>query len=120
MSLRNGHGNGAGTPRIEVLPADELPQGVQGEALAEHRTERDGSGRFRPGARTAQSAGGASSRDMTRLARRLALGDTLSDPRFEPFLKAARAFRAHHVTDLARTVGGGVCGAAPASIIASA
>jgi len=120
MALRNGHGNGAGTPRIEVLPADELPQGVQGEALAEHRPERDGAGRFRPGARTAQSAGGASSRDMTRLARRLSLGASMADQRFEPFLRAARAFRAHHVTELARNVGGGQCGAAPASIIASA
>jgi hypothetical protein len=26
MALRNGHGNGAGTPRIEVLPPDELPK----------------------------------------------------------------------------------------------
>ncbi len=25
MTLRKGHGNGAGVPRIEVLPADELP-----------------------------------------------------------------------------------------------
>lgn len=120
MALRTGHGNGAGTPRVEVLPADELPAGVQGEALAEHRPERDVGGRFKPGARTAQSAGGAASRDKTRLARRLALGDTLADPRFEPFLRAARAFRAHHVTELARTVGGGRCGAAPSSIIASA
>ncbi|HKY37136.1 MAG TPA: hypothetical protein VJN18_14425 [Polyangiaceae bacterium] len=120
MALRSGHGNGSGSPRVEVLPPDELPQGVQGEALAEHRTERDGDGRFKPGARTAQAAGGSSSRDMTRLARRLALGDTLGDPRFEPFLKAARGFRKHHVTTLARTVGGGHCGAAPASIIASA
>lgn len=120
MTLRTGHGNGAGTPRVEVLPADELPAGVQGAALGEHRSERDGSGRFRPGARTAQAAGGSSSRDMTRLARRLALGNTLADPRFEPFLRAARAFRAHHVTELARTVGGGHCGAAPASMIASA
>lgn len=25
MALRTGHGNGAGVPRIEVLPPDELP-----------------------------------------------------------------------------------------------
>lgn len=31
MVLRQGHGNGAGVPRIEVLPADELPRGVQAE-----------------------------------------------------------------------------------------
>lgn len=120
MTLRTGHGNGAGSPRVEVLPVDELPQGVQGEPLAEHRHERDAKGRFRPGARTAQSAGGATSRDITRLGRRLTLGKTLSDPRFEPYAKAATAFRKQHVTTLARNVGGGHCGAAPSSIVASA
>jgi hypothetical protein len=25
MALRSGHGNGAGVPRVEVVPADELP-----------------------------------------------------------------------------------------------
>jgi len=28
VALRNGHGAGKGTPRIEVLPIDELPVGV--------------------------------------------------------------------------------------------
>ena len=28
MALRSGHGSGAGVPRIEVAPADELPQPV--------------------------------------------------------------------------------------------
>jgi hypothetical protein len=93
---------------------------VQGNALAEHRTERQANGMFRPGARTAQSAGGTASREMTRLARRLTIGESLSDPRFEPFARAARAFRRAQVTLLARTVGGGHCGPAPASIIASA
>ncbi len=120
MTLRTGHGNGAGTPRIEVLPVDELPIGVHAPALAEHTGERDDGGRFAPGARTAQSAGGAASREQTRLARRLSLGDTFADPRFEPYAKAARAFRRAQVTRLARDVGGGTCGPAPASIVASA
>lgn len=118
---RTAHGKGASAlVRIEAPPVDELAEGVQGEPLAEHRQERDGAGRFRPGARTAQAAGGASSREMTRLARRLTLGDALSDPRFEPFARAARAFRKAHITALARDVGGGHCGTGPASIIASA
>jgi hypothetical protein len=57
---------------------------------------------------------------MTSLARRLALGASFVDPRFEPYAKAARAFRRAQVTALARSVGGGHCGPAPASIIASA
>jgi hypothetical protein len=120
MTLRAGHGNGAGVPRIEVLPVDELPVGVQVAPLVERTVERDDAGRFQPGARTMQSAGGAATREQTRLARRLALGDTFADPRFEPYAKAARAFRRAQVTRLARDVGGGQCGPAPASIVASA
>jgi hypothetical protein len=120
MAFRTGHGNGAGVPRIEVLPADELPCGVQAPPQAERTSERDGDGRWLPGTHTAQSAGGSSSREMTRLARRLTLGETLADLRFEPYAKAARAFRKAHVTRLAREVGGGHCGPAPSSIIATA
>jgi hypothetical protein len=45
---------------------------------------------------------------------------TFADERFEPYAKAARGFRVAHVTNLARTVGGGYCGPGPASIVASA
>lgn len=120
MTLRTGHGAGAGQPRIEVLPVDELPVGVQAPEQAESTGERQAGGRFAPGARTAQSAGGLAHRSQTRLARRLALGDTFADPRFEPYARAARAFRRAQVTRLARDVGGGQCGPAPASIVASA
>ncbi len=39
MALRNGHGNGAGQPRVEVLPPDELPLGVQAIQQAPSRGE---------------------------------------------------------------------------------
>ncbi|HKO46627.1 MAG TPA: hypothetical protein VJV79_02835 [Polyangiaceae bacterium] len=120
MTIRTGHGTGAGSPRVEVLPIDELPKGVQGPALAEHRAERQADGTFRPGSRTAQSAGGSASREMTRLARRMAIGESLADPRFEPYARAGRAFRRAQVTILARSVGGGHCGPAPASFVGSA
>jgi hypothetical protein len=35
MALRNGYGAGAGTPRIEVLPTDELPNRVHGPLQVE-------------------------------------------------------------------------------------
>lgn len=57
MALRTGHGNGAGVPRVEVLPVDELPAGVQAPTLDSARHERTPDGRFAPGARTVQSAG---------------------------------------------------------------
>jgi len=120
MALRTGHGQGAGSPRVEVLPADELPEGVTGPALDERTADRDAAGRWQSGARSAQSAGGSATRESTRLARRLSLGEAFADARFEPYARAARAFRRQHVTSLARSVGGGHCGSAPASIIASA
>jgi len=120
MTLRTGHGTGAGQPRVEVCPVDELPRGVQAAPLVESTTERVEGGRFAPGARTAQSAGGLAHREQTRLGRRLSLGETFADPRFTPYARAARAFRRAQVTRLARDVGGGHCGPAPASIVASA
>lgn len=120
MTWRRGHGNGAGQPRIEVLPVDELPKGVQASEQAESTRERDGAGRFRPGCRTSQSKGGRSRRESTALARRLGLDDVATDPTFEPYRRAARAFQRTQVRRLAQTVGGGQCGPAPASIIATA
>jgi len=52
MALRAGHGKGAGVPRIEVLPADELPLGAQAPEQATGRAERRPDGTFAPGART--------------------------------------------------------------------
>jgi hypothetical protein len=120
MALRNGHGNGAGMPRIEVLPPDELPVGVQASEQVASTDERRTDGTFAPGACTDQSKGGRSRAGTTRLARRLGLADVESDPEFAPYRRAAADFRRTHVTGLARSVGGGTCGPAPASIIASA
>jgi hypothetical protein len=46
MALRTGHGNGAGVPRIEVLPVDELPAGVPGNAGPLNRSGRTEAGTF--------------------------------------------------------------------------
>jgi hypothetical protein len=119
MTLRNGHGNGGGVPRIEVLPANELPAGVPGDARGESPTDRGEGGRFAEGNGLAADGGHARA-GHTRLARKVALGDSFADPRFDPYARAARAFRRAHVTTLARSVGGGHCGPGPASIVASA
>lgn len=119
MSLRKGHGKGAGSPRIEVLPADELPAGIPAPAREELPNDRGERGQFAPGNALA-AEGGRARGGQPRLARRLGLGDSFADPRFEPYAGSARAFRKHHVTALARTVGNGYCGPAPSSIIASA
>jgi len=120
MTLRKGHGNGAGAPRIEVLPVDESLRGIPALPAAERPGERRSDGTFAPGARSAQAQGGQASAGKSRLARRLRLGDSFADPRFEPYARAARGFRVAQLTSLARSVGGGQCGPAPSSIIASA
>lgn len=121
--IRTGHGNGAGTPRIEVPPVDELPAG---EAVAK-RPEAAGDERAADGtiagsslAKELGARGGAAKRGRTALAASLGLGELAEDADFAHYQRAAENFRRHQVAELAATVGGGKCGAAPASIIATA
>jgi hypothetical protein len=120
MALRTGHGNGAGVPRVEVLPADELPAGVQAPPLASAGGERRPDGTFAPGARTIQAAGGRATRGKSRLTARLGLSTLPEGDAFAPYRRAAATFRRVQCAEAARTVGGGVCGPGPSSIFASA
>lgn len=119
MTLRTGHGSGAGVPRVEVLPPDELPVGVPDDSRVENPTDRKPGGLFAPGNSIA-AAGGRARAGKTRLAKKLRLGVTFADQRFEPFAAAARGFRNAHLANLAATVGGGVVGPGASSIVASA
>lgn len=119
MTLRKGHGNGAGVPRVEVLPADELPAGVPGEARNESPGDRGEAGRFAPGNSLAR-LGGHARRGKTRLADRLGLRSLAEGSDFKPYKAAAVSFRRSQCAELARTVGGGICGPAPSSLVASA
>lgn len=118
--LHPGHGNGAGTPRIEVTPVDELAHGVQANEVAPSRSERDELGRLRPGSSTVQSRGGKARRAATRLARSLGLRGITEGDGFAPYKRAGAAFRRFHVNALAKSVGGGHCGPGPSSIVATA
>lgn len=119
MTLRKGHGNGAGVPRVEVLPADELPAGVPGEARDESPADRGEGGKFARGNSLARR-GGESRRGKTRLASRLGLRTLGEAAPFRPYKAAAKSFQIAHCAELARSVGGGVCGPAPSSLVASA
>lgn len=90
MALRNGHGKGVGSPRVEVLPPNEQPFAPAG-APVPLEGGRDRSGRVR----TAEAA-----RAMAKLPRRGAFlpRKLACDPRFEPhnrnrhdWLRARRA-----------------------------
>lgn len=119
MALRTGHGTGAGVPRIEVLPADELPAGVPDDARNELPSDRGESGRFAPGNSLAR-VGGRSRAGKTRLADRMGLRDLPENSLFRQYKAAAVSFRRAQCNELARTVGGGVCGPGPSSLVASA
>lgn len=122
MALRAGHGNGRGRPHVEVCPADELPSGVAlplATGHAEHTSERRPDGTFAPGAPTAQSAGGLATKGTSRLASRLGLAWLPDSDTFAPYRRAASTFRRVQCAELARTVGGGMCGPSPSSVVAS-
>lgn len=119
MALRSGHGNGAGVPRIEVLPADELPVGTPASARPESPTDRGARGKFAPGNKLAR-AGGKATAGKTRLSSRLGLRGLPTGCEFRPYKAAASSFRRAQCSVLAATVGGGYCGPAPSSMVASA
>lgn len=119
MTLRTGHGTGRGSPRIEVLPADELPVGVPADARPESPTDRGEGGRFAPGNSLALR-GGRARAGKTRLADRLGLTSLPADASFAPYRASAVSFRRAQCAALAANVGGGICGPAPSSFVASA
>lgn len=116
MTLRRAHGAGASALiRAETMPADELPVGVPADA---GEASREG-GRFVAGNRRSV-LGGQSRRGKSRLAARLGLSTLPDDSAVRPYMASAATFRRVQCAELARTVGGGVCGPAPSSMVASA
>lgn len=120
MTVRTGHGSGAGRPHVEVLPADELPAGLPAPAWLPQAAERAEGGRFAKGATSVQAAGGRARAGTVRLARTLGLSTPPDSSEFAPYRRQAAAFRRAHVAQLARSVGSGFCGPGPSSIVATA
>jgi hypothetical protein len=116
MTLRSGHGTGAGVPRIEVLPADELPKPVTAPVPATAAAlERRPNGTFTPeSARRAGAKGGASPRrraDAKKLAKKFGLGRLIerwkADGEIEKFVTESEAWFVQACEDMSRDVGGG-------------
>lgn len=122
MAHRTGHGNGAGVPRIEVLPANELPQPLP--AIAPPLVFRQG---HRIGdSATARVLGAKGGREKAKRARThtalhsaLGLTELAADAAFAPYRAAGDAFVGEHLAALAMQAGGEV-GPGPASMVASA
>lgn len=119
MTLRAGHGTGAGEPRIEVLPPDELPDPVAAEAdpvaRRQNGTLADSAAAKRLGAR-----GGAAKAAKARLVSALGLSELASDADFRPYRDAGDAWVREHLMSLAKQAGGETVGPGPSSIVATA
>lgn len=122
MTLRTGHGNGAGVPRVEVMPADELPAGVPAEGGPPPPAPRGPDGRFLPGygAKEAGAAGGRAWGEQRRMARLLGRVELSDGHPMKPYRQDAAEWKDAHLAVLAATVGGGVVGPAAQAIVASA
>lgn len=120
MTLRTGHGTGKGVPRIEVLPADELPAGVP--APPRPAPARDASGKFLPSDGTSALAreGGKARAEALQLAQLLGLASFDDAHPYAPYARLAREWRDEHMATLAATVGGGAVGPGPASVVSLA
>jgi hypothetical protein len=89
------------------------------DSRAESPSDRGVAGRFAPGNALAR-LGGEAKRGRSRLTGRLGLATLPDGNAFAPYRRAAATFRRMHCAELARTVGGGVCGPGPSSVVASA
>jgi hypothetical protein len=99
-------------PYIEPERHDELSDGTPAVVQAEAGAERTADGRLAPGARTVPSLGGLAQKGTTKLSHRI---ESASLP--EPYGRQARALRRATCAELARTVGGGVCGIIPSLFV---
>jgi hypothetical protein len=122
VTLRSGHGKGAGRPHIEVLPPNELPDPVP-PAEAPPTVPLV----FRPNGKIADSStaralgakGGRVTQARTRLVAALGLAKLDENAAFAPYRRAGDAFVEQHLAALALQSGGEV-GPAPATIVCSA
>ncbi len=108
---------------VEPARIDELPVGVPAvEPSTQAAVQRDARGRLADAssARELGRRGGQRRAGSTRLAGNLGLANVFADQSFVPYRRAAENFKRVQVAHLAQTVGGGVCGPGPSSMVASA
>jgi hypothetical protein len=122
MALRAGHGKGAGTPHIEVLPPDELGPPVPAtlpDDSCQVRRGQDGRFADSESAKVIARRGGLAKARRVRLIDSLGLKKIAESADFKPYRDAAEEFTSHHLSELAKQAGGSV-GPAPSTMVASA
>ncbi len=119
MAIRSGHGNGAGVPRIEVLPPDELPDPAPIPDESGPIVRRS-NGTFADGesARRAGRKGGQRTQLFSRILRSLGLAELSADHAFYAYEVAGKDFADAYISRL--TTMFGECGEGPASIVKTA
>lgn len=118
MTLRSGHGTGAGVPRIEVLPVDELPAPVPGVPVPVSR-RADGTVADSASAKALGARGTPAKLWRARLVSALGLSEVAAESEFASYRRAGDAFVKEHLASLAHQAGGEV-GPGASSIVASA
>lgn len=118
--VRKGHGAGAGVPRVEVPPPDELSAAVPAAATA-GLVKRRSNGTIADSdtARELGRRGGVATARRVRLIDSLGLATIADDADFAPYRTGAERFVEHHLGELARLAGGKV-GSAPSTMVSSA
>lgn len=118
MALRKGHGKGAGVPRIEVLPPDELPDPLP--AVADPLARRDdGTIADSLTARALGARGGLAKASKRQLLQGLGLAELAEADPFKRYWNYGEDFVKAHLIELARVCGGFV-GPGPGSIVGTA
>jgi hypothetical protein len=118
MALRKGHGNGAGVPRIEVLPPDELPAPVAGEPEQAIR-RADGTIADSATAKALGARGGLAKSQKKKLLQGMGLADMAEDNSFTPYYRAAQAWL-EAVTGIYAAMCGGALGPGPSALLGNA
>lgn len=118
MTLRSGHGTGAGQPRVEVLPADEQPAPVPAAPVNIARRS-DGTLADSESAKALGKRGGLARARRASMLAGLGIKRPPEGSPMAPYVRAAEEWLTEHMSALASTAGGHV-GPGPASIVASA
>lgn len=99
------------------MPADEAMLGVPAPPQEDAGKERGKNGTFVRGAKVMQSAGGKACSGRSYLTSRLGMAGLPENAPFMPYRISASGFRKRQCAELAKTVGGGMCGPGPSSIV---
>lgn len=118
MTLRKGHGNGSGAPRIEVLPPDELPAPVPDTSVPLARRP-DGTIADSETAKALGARGGAAKAQRKKLLQGMGLANLSDDNAFKPYFNAAQAWL-DATTGIYAAMCGGALGPGPSALLGNA